>query len=399
MLSDRLLAYLQARVGYVATKWSVLRIAVFALAGLVVASLVLPARPGDIAKAPYNSSHAKPYVRNVALPLGDPRGFKPSTDRSTFNVAWIGGSETLAVGARTRAFIPGLVTQRIGTAGGKPVSTDIYYLNAIRLADQLSALSTALSAKPDLVVISLNPVWVLNDLAVQQWSYLDGELVRNSLWPPSRWPVVASLVSPGDAGWRALSRLSPSAVGDRFGWGVRLSDRTSELTFLDPVEGAKAPTPTGLAALANRRPVDFYFSHFVPSNKGTSLAAKQLGILEREVASTSSINQSVLREMFEMVRRSGVDAYFYMPPIDHVVYEQPDAQRYLAQVRTRLAAATAGQTDAHIVFDPRGLQDRVPATKYQDIVHVRDGRPEAEVLAGDICALLTAQGKEPACQP
>ena len=179
-----------------------------------------------MAAAPYNSALATKYVRNVALPLGDTRGFKPSKRPSSYQVAWIGGSETLAVGSKTRAFIPGLVTDRIETVDGRRVSTDIYYLNAIRIADQLAALSTALAAKPDLVVISLNPVWVMNDLAVQQWGYLDGELAQHSAWPPSSWPVAASLVSPGDVGWKLLSGVSPDAIGDRFDWGVDLAERT-----------------------------------------------------------------------------------------------------------------------------------------------------------------------------
>ena len=90
---------------------------------------------------------------------------------------------------------------------GKRVSTDIYYLNAIRLADELAALSTALAAKPDLVVVSLNPVWVMNDLAVQQWGYLDGELARHSAWPPSR------LAGGGVAGEPGRRRLEARCRG------------------------------------------------------------------------------------------------------------------------------------------------------------------------------------------
>ncbi len=398
MISDRLLALLRERLGFVPTKWSIARIGVFVLAGLVIAALVVPARPGDVAKSPYNADLATRYARNVALPLGDTRGFQPTARPRDFRVAWIGGSETLAVGPKTRAFIPGLVSERIKTVDGKRVSTDIYYLNAIRLADELAALSTALAAEPDLVVVGLNPVWVMNDLAVQQWGYLDGEIARHSVWPPSRWPVAASLVSPGDAGWRLVSRVSPSAIGDRFGYGVDLAGRTAELTFLDAADAGPPEKPTGLEDFARKRPVDFWFSQFDPANKGTSVSARQLGILEREVESKSSFNRTIVQEMFEMVRRAGVDAYFYMPPIDPTVYDEPDAQRYMAAVRAMLASATQGLPNDRIWFDPQGLQDRVPPTKFRDIVHVRDGRPESKVLAADLCALLVARGKNPGCE-
>jgi hypothetical protein len=399
MIADRLLALLRERLGFVPTKWSIVRIAAFAVAGLVIASLVVPARPGDVAAAPYNSELATRNTRNVALPLGDTRGFKPTSRPGTFQIAWIGGSETMAVGPKTSAFIPQLVTDEIKTVDGQSVSTDIYYLNAIRLADELAALSAALESKPDLVVVSLNPVWVLNDLAVQQWGYLDGTLARHSAWPMSRWPVAVSLVSPGDAGWMVLSRMSPSAVGDRYERGVDLADRTVDLTFLHAAGNAPPPrTLTGLEELERRRPVDFWFSHFDASNKGTTLTAKQLGILEREVSSRSSFNRKVLQEMFEMVRRAGVDAYFYMPPVDPTVYAEPDAQKYIAKVREMLASATNGHTSDRLVFDPQGLQDRVPPMKFRDIVHVLNGQREADVLSTDLCALLVAGGKEPGCE-
>jgi hypothetical protein len=398
MISDRLLAWLAARAGLRVTRWSVLRIAVFSVAALVLLSMVLPGRPVQVGQAPYNATLATRDTRNVALPLGDTRGFAPSHRPSRYQVAWIGGSETLAVGAKTRAFIPALVTERIGKVDGRRVSTDIYYLNAIRLADQLAALSTALASKPDLVVVSLNPVWVMNDLAVQQWGYLDGELAQHSAWPPSRWPVAASLVGPGDVGWKLLSGISPDGIGDRYDWGVDLAQRTGGLTFLDPVPGARQPPPTGLAAVGQMRPVDFFFSRFTPSNPSTDLTTRQLAILERQAASRSDVNEVVLGQMLDMVRRAGVEAYFYVPPINPEVYAEPEAKTYLADLRTKLADVSEGRIDKRVAFDPQGLQDRVPVTSYQDIVHVLDGRPEATVLSRDICDLITANGRRPGCE-
>jgi hypothetical protein len=393
MLSDRFLDFLHDRAGFVVTRWTVVRIAVFAIVALVMAGVVVHPRPGDRDDA----ALATARVRNVALPFGDPRGFDATPNGDTFKVAWIGGSETMAVGAKTRAFIAGLVSERMHGVDGKRVSTDLYYLDAIRLVDEVAALSSALASKPDLVVISLNPVWVLNDLAVQQWGYLDGLLARGSLWPPSRWPVAASVLGPGDLGWRVLSAASPPLVGDRFEWGLDISKGTGALSFLDVTTGRKPPA-TELSALAERRPVDFWFSRFTPSNQGTDLAVKQLGILEREMASRSTLNEVALRQMFEMVRSAGVDAYFYVHPIDPAVYAQPDAQRYIRQLRATLAEVTRGQTTGRVMFDPQGLQERVAPSTYRDIIHVLDGSNEAAVLTSDLCALLRSTGRHTVCE-
>ena len=66
MIADRLLAGLRERLGFVPTTWSLVRIAGFTIAGLVIASLVVPARPGDLATAPYNPGLATRTTRNVS---------------------------------------------------------------------------------------------------------------------------------------------------------------------------------------------------------------------------------------------------------------------------------------------------------------------------------------------
>jgi hypothetical protein len=400
VLVDAVLAWLRRVVGYVPTPWSLLRVAVFTAAALLLAAVVVPDRPGTTKTAPYNRRLASDTTRNVALPLNDPRGFKPTPHGKTFRVAWVGGSELLGVKPKERAFIPRLVTDQIGSVDGRPASTDIYFLNAIRLADQLAAQTSAVSSEPDMVVVSLNPVWVLNDLAVQQWTYLDGVLAHGSLWPPSRWPVAASLVSPGDLGWQTLAGLS-RPIEDRYDWGVEESEKTESFTFLDSVLDTAPPPLTGLGALGQRRPVDFFFSDYIEGkreSRNQDLRDTQLQILQREVDSKSALNRSVLQQMFEVARRSGIPTYFYVPPIDPKAYATPDGKKYLDEVRRMLVSATEGETSAKVSFDPQGLQDRVRPVEYQDIVHVLQPKPEARVLAKDLCELLRKQGRDPECE-
>jgi hypothetical protein len=396
MIVDRFLDWLRQVVGYVPTRWSLARIAVVAVVGLVLASMVIPGRISNILDGKYNGLATK-NTRSVALPYGDTRGWDPTSRPKQFRISWIGGSETLGVGGKHRAYIPQVVSKAISTVDGKQISTDVFYLDAIRLSDELSALGTALASKPDMVVISLNPVWVMNDLAVQPWDYLDGNLALHGAKSPATWPVLASLVSPGDVGWKALSELS-SAVDDRYDWGVKLTDKTSGLSFLHEVKNAKQPALSKLGALALRRPVDFFAEHGKVSQPNETLSDSQLDILVREDSSKSAFNKTVLRAMFDLVDRAGVDTYFYMAPINPTTYQTPKGKKYLGKLRTLLAEATAGRTNAHVVFDPQGLQDRVPPTGYEDLVHVLDPRPEAGVLADDLCSLLRTWGRDPTCE-
>jgi hypothetical protein len=393
-MADRLLARLQSLVGYVPTAWSLVRIACF---GLLVVTLVVPPHPGDTSVSPYNRVNGSDHSRVVSLPYGDTRGFRPTSHKHAFRIAWIGGSEMLGVKPGHVAVVPGLVNDRIGAVDGRRTQTDIYFLNAIRLADELAALHRALATKPDMVVISLNPVWVLNDLAVQQWGYLDGLIARGSIWPPSSWPVAASLVSPGDVGWKALSSVS-GAVNDRLFWGTKFTAKTSNLSFLDKVVGGTEPPLTDLGKLALRRPVDFWHEHYSAAPQGSSLTATQLSILKRGVSSESSMNNRVLQEMFATARRAGVDTYFYMPAIAPQVFAEPQGTRDIRKLQQMLAETTKGETNSRVVFDPKGLQDRVPAVPYKDIIHKLDPIPEVKLLTGDLCALLERRGHKTECE-
>ena len=395
-MADRLLARLRSMVGYVPTAWSLVRIACFTVLGLVLASLLIPEQPGDISVSPYNRIRGSEHSQVVSLPLGDPRGFQPTTRRRAFRIAWIGGSELLGVQPGRAAVIPGLVNNRIRRVDGRRATTDIYLLNAMRLADELAAVKSAAATKPDLMVISLNPVWVLNDVATQQWDYLDGLTARGSLWPPSSWPVAASLLSPGDVGWRALSGLF-APVNDRLHWSTEATEMTDDLSFLDDVPGGEEPPPTGLGRLAGILPVNFWRTYHDAPPPGADGTELRFRLLQSGVRSDSSLNRRILREMFATARRSGVDTYFYVPAIAPEAYAEPRGARTVQKLRKQLAEATEGETNSHVVFDPQGLQDRVPPTPYRDFIHKLNPRPEVRVLTGDLCDLLRRRGHETRC--
>lgn len=396
VIVDRLLKLLAERWRFRLTRWSVLRILAVMVLTLALLSWVLPDRPGSLKANSYNREFHLQVSRNVTYPLGDTRGFANATKRGRFNVAWIGGSEILRVQPGHRSFIPELVTQRLGKVRGRKIWTSVYFMNAIRLTDELTALESALATKPKLVVVSLNPLWVLNDAAVQGWPYLNGILARNAIWPPSRWPVAASLLTPGDVGWRFLSAVS-RPVRERYNWGVRMASRTGGLTFLKAVTDPHPPAPTAMDLLNSARPVDFFLEHSdsirIPVN--ADILHTQEPVLEREMYTTSSFNAKVLQQMFEMVRRAGVRAYFYVPPINEKVAAIPKYADVLAELTRRLAEVTRGQTTSRVVFDPAGLQSRVPPMKFEDIIHVYKPAPEVEIIRRDLCDLLTHNGIEP----
>ena len=144
--------------------------------------------------------------------------------------------------------------------------------------------------------------------------------------------------------------------------------------------------------------MDFWAQHHSHLPAGATAEDTQLNVLAREMQSSSGLMQGILREMFASARRSGVDTYFYMPAISPEVYSTPDGYRYITELQAKLSAFAVGETNGHVRFDPNGLQGRVPTTAYKDIVHKLDPRPEADVLAGDLCYFLEQRGHRAGCE-
>ena len=227
VIADRLLARLRSLVGYVPTAWSLVRIAVLhaARAAGHLAGRALPARRAD-QPVEQGQGH-RPLPRRQPAARGHPRLRAGRTARLLPHRLdrWFGDPRRPAAAPVDH---PG-AGQRPDRRGRRQARRPPTSTSRTRCGSPTSCprCTAALASKPDLVVVSLNPVWVLNDLAVQQWGYLDGLLARGSVWPPSqlaRCRVAGE--SRATSGWKGLSapvrRRSTTATY----WGAELTEKT-----------------------------------------------------------------------------------------------------------------------------------------------------------------------------
>jgi hypothetical protein len=400
-MMDRWLATLQSRLGYRPSWASLVRIAGWLLIGLIVIDMVLPDRARDLATDRYNVAAPDPWVRSVTAERGDPRGFTPSPNDGVFKIAWVGGSEIQSIGDGVYTFLPIAVRRHLAAVDYQPVSIDMYFVSGIRLADEYAAVLAAIEADVDLLVVSLNPVWVLNDLAVQGWDNLDSTLVRRTVTEPRSWPVVGSLAGPGDALW-SFGAAGFDVINDRYQWGTRLQARVDELSLLDPPDVTADEDSTNLSELDRIRdmqiPVEFWSRYDPTVDPSEPLAVRQAALFERSASSRSSFNDAILDRIGEAVTASGVPTFVYTAAVSDVVLDDTNIAVHLRTIEQRLADHADAFESELVGYDPQTIARRAPGMTFNDVVHVADLGPLAEVLSDDLCRLLVSTGHQPECE-
>ena len=176
----------------------------------------------------------------VTLDKNDTRGFATTHDKGAFTIAWIGASENQSISSTKYTFVPAEVRKILPEIGDRPVVVDLYFLSGARIVDLYAAAQAAQASDADMVVLSLNPLWVFNDTAVQDWFNLNGETFVNAAADPSASPVLAATQTPRDVTLGEAARVF-DAIRNRWTYSKSVRDLISHLSFLDTA--TRPPTP------------------------------------------------------------------------------------------------------------------------------------------------------------
>ena len=312
----------------------------------------------------------------VSLTLGDTRGFRPTDqperlpDRLDRRVR----------GARGRlrgkaSIIPGLVNNRIRTVDGRRTNTDIYFLNAIRLADELGLARTRARRQAGPGGGQPQP-----GLGPQRPGGAAVGLSRRHARPGQ--PVAAVAAGRWRRRWSArvmpagaACRASWARSNDRLHWGTELTEKTVEAVVPAPGQGGRrAGRRPGSASspCAGRWTSGTSTTARVPPDASLMQTAALRSCTEGSTPSRASTRGSSSR-CSTMARRAGVDAYFYVPAIAPEVYADPDGARYINQLRDQLAEVTKGHTNEQGALRHPGAPGPGPADEVQG--HRAQARP------------------------
>ncbi len=393
---QRLVRHLTQRRLLVPSFWSTFRILGWIILTLAGASFVIPDREIDLTANQYNQAASTPFVQTVSADRGDQRGFA-ARDVAGFRIAWTAGSSIQSINPDRYTFVPIEVQQHIRTLNNQPAFVDMYFLSGMRLFDEYGAVLEALSSSPDMLVVTLNPLWVLNDLAIQGWDNLDGHTLGNTLLRPSTWNLSASLAGPSDLAWVTLARYF-NVVNDRYQWGTSLARRVEGTTLLKIGETPETE-PTELQRIAAMQiPVEFWTLYAPSVAPNSPLDVRQLALFERELGSMSSFNESVLDEMFRAIRDSGVPTYVYVAPVDPTAIADPKIDQALQIVEQRIASIGARYETRSLVVESRTAIRFLEPFEFNDIVHLGEVGPFASYLANEICSVAMINEIEGDCE-
>ena len=375
---------------------SLVRIAAWAVLTIVFASVVLPDRQVDRAADAYNRAASTEFVENVGSQRGDQRGFA-SRNVPGFRVAWTAGSSIQSISPDLYTFVPIEVRDRLPTLRDEPVYVDMYFLSGMRTVDEYAAVLQAIDSEPDMLVVTLNPLWVLNDLAIQGWDNLDGHTAATNLLRPSAWPLIASTAGPADLAW-GVAGTQVDVIEDRYHWGTRLSVRLDDVQLLD-IAPAEERTPTELQEIAAMQlPVNFWGKYRPTVEPGASLADRQVALFERSINSKSSISDTALDLLFQAVKRSGIPTYVYVAPVDPDAIANLETDKALAQIELRLSEYAATYSSDVVHIDPTSATRDLEPFEFNDIVHLAEVGPLADHLADKLCRLARDNHIEADCR-
>jgi hypothetical protein len=336
-------------------------------------------------------------VQIVSPSRNDISGFVAEQSRDDdFTIAWIAGSSIQSIGEEFYTFVPAEVQPLMSEVDGRPTTIDVYFLSGIRIVDIYFAVLETLETDPDLIVITWNPLWVLNNTANHDWSELDPEIVRTALREPSSLTLVAGYLSPGDIALGTASAMS-DAVRYRSQTAAAINRSVLEWSPFTR-EFATEPATEPLDELDRIRqmniPVAFWRTYRQAPVQGQSLAERQLQFILDSTLDDSTINADVIRRIGQLTADQDTPLYTYMAPIKHSALAEPEIDAALAEIEAAVASLRVHYPEPFQSFNTTSLSRIVESFAFNDIIHLGEVGPVAEYLAGDICEHLASLGRE-----
>jgi hypothetical protein len=395
---ERINSYAARRFGVGTTAGSFVRIHVWALVFLVVLSLALPSQEVILA------NQFTRYVSSRALTLGtnDPRGFARSPfGKGRFRIAWITGSEGRYEHKNYQPFLASLVARPLRGINGRRIAVDVYLLDAMRIADIYFALLDAMESKPDMIVLSLNPLLALNPLATHQWKNLDSGAALQLLSKPPSWPLAAMLLSPADLAWGVADKAF-RPLKDRNYYSDRIHRIVDDFGPLDraglPAASA-AQKPTQYQRVLSGPTVNFWYQYRLHEPLAHRSPRQWAQWFDASNQGKSELNKIILRAIARELRDSKIPSFVYDAPVSgHLLRTSKALDAAVGGIERQLEDLRGSFTAPNILYQPVTATRLVPSLQFFDIMHLARAGAMGPYLAGELCRLVAQVGYRSNCR-
>ena len=320
-------------------------------------------------------------------------------DDRRLRLAWIAGSESMLKNFANpgELSLPMKTADRLAKIRDSKVNCYYYLQTGQRFLDVYTLLLDALERDPDVVVITLNPIWTYSNIEIfGNMTIFDH---RSDLWFSSTdWPLWLGVTSPSSHFLTHVGNYVPlimppeifrrevNAAQDRmFGKPpAQTEDKVSDKYFYDSDD-----------------PVAFWLNQTTTrsNNSRPSLELDpkwlkrqlQADIIERANTSTDSFAAVTFRKIDRLLVKNPVPILFYRAPMSPLIEDDLPAAEGNERVAMAIEALEQNKSSDNMKFVARIPQMVIDSLVFVDLIHTRDFGTFDYYLAEQIDALLRAQ--------
>lgn len=371
-------------MGYKATWWGIIRIAFWVAFFLTAASLYLPSAPENV---PFEASPRNPRLRLTATIAEDPRFMLKLPRQEGINIAWITDSSGAVFPAdkyvaeaeyKDTKLIPSLALDRLQKlARTDNIGVDLSIQPGLRSLENYSSVAAAIESKPDMIVLSFNPFWLLNGYEIHKRR---AHLNRASgLWAehPPAWPWLLTLASPANNLWTALGSKY-AIISDMSLYKGRIE---AMLPRFPTPQAANKPAEQEDRVQLIKSNVVFWVCYGALREKCLPIVKPTGGVDNklwyREMLKLSDLQsygmaRDIWQKTLDMLAHSGIPTYIYMMPSGPDVKLDDAAYEKLQEMEKLLELSADRYKDTNVHITPRIPPDVLRTMKFRpdDSAHV-----------------------------
>ncbi len=400
-------------LGYQASWLGIVRIAFWALLFLGLAGQMIPFRAPETLK--HKNVEGLSITPMITLE-SDPFFVKdfPTDDKGKgYKIAWISDSSTILYkpGAKLidltamedHTLFAEKTLKSLQNSGLMNVHIDLFLRVSLRSLESYTLTKIALERDPDLVILSVSPVFIFNNHAVFKG---DSHFARaSSVWSgsPETWPWLFLFTSPSDHLWALfVQRLPVFTLAPAYAADVERIKRQLWSSFFPDL---KLTSPHAKKDVMSENALVFWIVQrylkgdisVLLNDKNETVNSKWYRqVIRLNSFEPSSINHTIMTKICEAIRKKGAKAIIYIEPASEAMRDDPGAWAVYQNVKETFRALRKeyGSKKFHFIID-------VPPDVLKNAVYVKDDDIHFEqegdfdlFLSQEISKLLSDEGAD-----
>lgn len=270
-----------------------------------------------------------------------------------------------------------------------------------RLLDNYTLVLDAIERKPEAIIVTLNPFWLINDSTIFFKTNVMNHGARTWL-NKTDWPLYALLTSPGNILWGVIGHHH-KVTANGYDYLKLIVD-----PFMGKKKKKKKKTPTTDTVLEGHvkienftetkgklsydRPLVFWVTQrmdrLMPENAIADNLVWQEKALSIQDTQNNDFSERLLANMFKKLEESGIPALLYIPPVSPDL-RKTDAYKSYENVVTRIKNIAHDNKAANITFIG-DIPDHVENTLvFRDHLHLQNSGKLPEFLGSAISDMMT----------